>query len=59
MASKNKCVMMKVIEHVKMMCVASVVEASEGRRALVASMDLVKFLNALSSLFGWIERARI
>lgn len=48
MASKNKCAMMKVIQHVKTMCVASVIEAAEGRGALVVSMDLVKISNGLS-----------
>lgn len=51
--------MMKVIEHVETMHVASVVEVVEGRGALVAFMDLVKISNALSCLFGLIERARI
>lgn len=33
---------MKAILHVKMMRVTSMVEAAEGRWALVASVDLVK-----------------
>lgn len=55
MASNNKCAMMKAIKHVKIMRVASMVEAVEGRGALVASVDLVKNSNSLSWLFGLIE----
>lgn len=43
MEIKNKCVMMKSIEHVETMCVTSVVEAPEDRGALVVFVDLVKF----------------
>lgn len=53
------CAMMKAIGHVKNMCVASVIEAAEGRGALVASMDLVKISNSLSWFFGLIERVGI
>lgn len=59
MTSNNKCAMMKVIEHVETMCVASAIETAEGQGALVASVDLVKNLNALSWLFSLIKRMRI
>lgn len=51
--------MMKAIELIEMMWVTSVVESTEGRRALVASVDLVKISNALNWLFGLVERVRI
>lgn len=49
--------MMKAIEHVEMMRVASVVKAAEGRGALVASVNLVKISNILSWLFGLIGKS--
>lgn len=48
MESKNKCDMMKAIEHVKTMRVASMVEVAEGRGTLMAPVDLVKIPNDLS-----------
>lgn len=43
----------------KIMFVASMVEAAEGRGVWVASVELVKISNAPSWLFSSIERAGI